>query len=97
MASPSTIISLQEAQRLMQVQHMLLQFSELFKYDEPNDLAIAIVGVAFLDKLLEEALRNYFVDDDREVQKLLQPEGHLGTFGAHVSMALCVGLIYECV
>jgi hypothetical protein len=76
---------------------MLFQFSELFAYDEPNDRAIAIVGAAFLDKLLEETLRNFLIDDEREVHKLLQSEGHLGTLGSRISLAYCLGLVNDVV
>lgn len=82
-----------EADRHLRLQKMLFEFARLFDYDEANDRAIAIVGPAFLDTLLTDMLRNFLLNDEKEVDKLLQPEGHLGTFEAKVSMVYVLGLI----
>src|SRR5205814_5027973 len=58
---------------------LLFEFARLFDYGEENDRAIAIVGPAFLDTLLSEMLTNFLVDDHKEVQRLIHPEGPLGT------------------
>lgn len=59
----------------------------------PPWLPIAIVGAAFLDRLLGEMLAKYFVDDDKESGKLLAPDGPLGPFGARITACYCLGLI----
>lgn len=82
-----------EAERHQRRTEFLLDFAYLFDYAEPNDRAIAIVGAAFLDMLLSDILREFLVDDPKEVEKLLQPEGPLGTFGSRVSACYCLGLI----
>ena len=74
---------------------MLFEFAKLFDYGEASDRAVAIVGPAFLDALLTEMLINFLIDDEKEVQKLMQPEGPLGSFGAKVSACYCLGLIGE--
>lgn len=75
------------------LQQSLFEFSKLFDWEEPNDRAIAIVGASFLDMHLEHMLAGFLVEDEKETQKLLQPEGALGSFGSRVTMAYCLGLI----
>lgn len=77
------------------VAERVLQFAQLFDYTEPNDRAIVIVGSAFLDALLTDMLTNFLVDDAKEVRRLVQPEGALGSFGARISACYCLGLIGE--
>jgi len=72
---------------------MLLEFSRLFDYGEASDRAVAIVGPAFLDTLLSEALVEFMVENRTEVNRLLQPEGPLGTYGSRVTACYCLGLI----
>jgi DNA-binding MltR family transcriptional regulator len=86
-----------EAQRHFELEEMLFEFSRLFDYSEVSDRAVAIVGPAFLDTLLTQMLVNFLVDDDKEVLRVLQPEGPLGTFGSKVSACYCLGLIGEIV
>ena len=92
-----TPLSENEAEQYFRLREMLFEFARLFEYAEPNDRAIAIVGPAFLDTLLTEILINFLVDDENEIQRLMQPEGPLGTFGAKVSACYCLGLIGETV
>ena len=72
---------------------MLFEFARLFDYGEASERAVAIVGPAFLDTLVTETLANFLVDDEREVQGLIRPEGPLGTFGPKVSACYCLRLI----
>ncbi|MBC7820656.1 MAG: hypothetical protein IAG10_27540 [Planctomycetaceae bacterium] len=81
------------AERYVQRQEMLLEFARLFDYAEASDRAVAIVGPAYLDHLLSDILIEFMVDDGKEVAKLLQPEGPLGTYGSRVSACYCLGLI----
>jgi hypothetical protein len=88
-----TLLSEKEAEQYFRLRDLLFDFSRLFDYDEGSDREIAIVGPAFIDKLLTETLINFLVDDEKEVQKLIHPEGPLGTFGARVTTCYCLGLI----
>jgi len=90
---PGTPLAKQEAERHFRLQEMLCEFAQLFDYEEVSDRAVAIVGSAFLDTLLTDMLVNFLVDDEKEVLKLMQPEGPLGTFGAKVSTCYCLELI----
>jgi hypothetical protein len=60
-----------------------------------DDRAIAVVGAAFLDSILERTLLNFMVDDEKEVAKLV--EGTLGTFASRVTATYCLGLICKTV
>jgi hypothetical protein len=89
----SPCLSEKEAARYFQRQEMLLEFSRLFDYSEPSDRAVAIVGPAFLDTLLSDILTEFMVEDEKEVKKLLQPDGPLGTYGSRVMACYCLGLV----
>jgi DNA-binding MltR family transcriptional regulator len=89
----SSVLSEREAKRYSELNAMLFEFARLFDYKESNDRAVAIVGPAFLDTLLTEMLVNFLLDDEKEVSKLLEPEGPLGTLGAKVTACYCLGLI----
>jgi hypothetical protein len=89
----SSYLSEKEAARYFQRQELLLEISRLFDYSEASDRAVAIVGPAFLDTLLSDILTEFMVEDDKEVKKLLQPDGPLGTYGSRVTACYCLGLI----
>jgi DNA-binding MltR family transcriptional regulator len=89
----SPYLSEKEAARYFQRQEMLLEFSRLFDYSEASDRAVAIVGPAFLDTLLSDILTEFMVEDEKEVKKLLQPDGSLGTYGSRVTACYCLGLV----
>ena len=82
-------------ERYFELQALHFEFHKLFNEDEKNDRAIAIVGVTFLDTLLEHILWSFLVDDDKEVEKLLRPDQSLGTFSGRIRMVYCLGLIYK--
>jgi DNA-binding MltR family transcriptional regulator len=86
-------LSEKEAGRYLRRREMLFEFSRLFDYKEASDRAVAIVGPAFLDALLGDILTEFMVENDREVSRLLQPEGPLGTYGSRVTACYCLGLI----
>lgn len=90
-----TPLSEKEAEQHFRLREMLFEFAKLFDYGEASDRAIAIVGPAFLDTLITDILVNFLIDDEKEVQRLTQPEGPLGNFGAKVSACYCLGLIGE--
>jgi hypothetical protein len=87
------LLSEYETERYFQRNGMLLEFSRLFDYGEASDRAVAIVGPAFLDTLLSHTLVEFMVEDRNEVNKLLQPDGPLGTYGSRVTACYCLGLI----
>jgi DNA-binding MltR family transcriptional regulator len=84
-----------EAEQYFRLREMFFEFAKLFDYGEASDRAVAIVGPAFLDTLITELLVNFLVDDEKEVQRLTQPDGHLGAFVAKVTACYCLGLIGE--
>lgn len=72
----------------------LRDFNTLFQeLQNESDRAAAILGAAFLDALLEEYITNFLVDDRKEVQRIFGPEQPLGSFGARITIAFCLGLI----
>lgn len=90
-----TPLSEKEAEQYFRLREMLFELAKLFDYGEANDRAVAIVGSAFLDTLLTELLVSFLIDDHKEVRRLIQPDGPLGTFGAKISACYCLGLIGE--
>lgn len=74
----------------------LREFTILFQ-QENNDRAVAIIGPAFLDSLLEQVLTNFLIEDEREVSRLLSYDQPIGSFGNRTSMAYCLGLIEKTV
>lgn len=78
--------------RHFDMQEALLEFSQLFR-DEKNDRALAIVGGAFLDVLLENILIEFLVDDEKEVAELLRYDGPVGTYSGRIRAAYCLGLL----
>src|SRR5206468_5670510 len=69
----------------------LFEFSRLFR-DEEKDRALAIVGGAFLDTLLENILTEFLVDVEKEVGEFLRYDGPVGTYSGRIGAAYCLGL-----
>ena len=65
----------------------------LEEFQNESDRSAAIIGAAFLDEHLKQLLINFFVDDAKEVAHLLSGESPLGSFGARIRAAYCLGLI----
>jgi len=86
-----------DLERHLELERSFLEFAQLFKYEEKNDRALAIVGAAFLDTLLEHILISFLVDDPKEVAELLRPDQPLGTYGSRVRAAYCLGLINKAI
>jgi hypothetical protein len=78
--------------RHFSMQDALLEFARLFR-DEENDRALAIVGGAFLDTLLENILIEFLVDDQKEVAELFRYDGPMGTYSGRIRAAYCLGLL----
>jgi DNA-binding MltR family transcriptional regulator len=66
-------------------------FSE--ELHKESDRAAAVLGAAFLDALLEDLLRTFFVDDAAETGPLFTPDGPAGAFGARIRLAYGLGLL----
>lgn len=58
-----------------------------------SDRAVALITAAYLDDALEALLRSGFIEASSTVDKLLDPEGLLGTFAARMRLAYCLGHI----
>lgn len=61
-------------------------------HDSP-DRVIAVIGGAYLDSMLDRLLRAALLDAPSEVEKLLRPDGPIGSNGARYQLAYCLGLI----
>jgi hypothetical protein len=90
--STSYLITGKALERYFKLNDAVREFAQLFQ-EEKNERAAAIVGGAFLDTLLEHILFNFLAEDGKEVQRLLDPEQPLGTYGARVRVVYCLGLI----
>ena len=93
----SACLSEKETERYFRVFDSLFKFAEQFDYEEENDRAIAIIGPAFLDFLLGSILTEFLVEDEKEVKRLLEPEGPLSTYGSRVTISYCLGFIGDIV
>ncbi len=65
----------------------------LEEFQGETDRATAVLGVAFLDEQIYQLLCAFFVDDDKESKEILGIEKPLGSFGARIRLAYCVGLL----
>ena len=61
--------------------------------ERETDRAAAILAVAYLDHLLDEILRQFFVDEEKEVDKLLDSDRPLFPLSAKIRAAYCLGLL----
>ncbi|OJV11832.1 MAG: hypothetical protein BGO12_08400 [Verrucomicrobia bacterium 61-8] len=87
----SELLRDKEVERYFAHNDALREFTMLFQ-EEKNQRAAVIVGVAYLDLLLENILVNFFADDEKEVEALLKNDRPLGTYGSRISLAYCLGL-----
>jgi len=58
-----------------------------------EDRGAVLVGVAFLDDVLDALLRAVLIDDSRTVDKLLKYPGPVCTFAARCDLAYSMGLL----
>ena len=65
----------------------------LNEFHTESDRATAVLGAALLDEKLLQVLETFFVDDKKQVNPLLKPEGALGSFAARIRVAYCLGLL----
>jgi DNA-binding MltR family transcriptional regulator len=88
-----TIIEGKALERYFDFNDALLEFNNLFNHTQKEDRSIVLVGGSFLELVLEHILRAYLPEDDKEVKKLFDYNGALGTFSSKISMAYSLGLI----
>ena len=63
------------------------------EFQNESDRATAILAGALLDEQLRQLLSNYLIEDGTEVSLLLGQEQPLGSFGARLRAAYCLGLL----
>jgi DNA-binding MltR family transcriptional regulator len=63
------------------------------EFHNSPDRVIAIVGAAYLDAMLDRLFRAMLIDASDEVEKLLRPDGPIGSNGSRCQLAFCLGLI----
>ena len=63
------------------------------EFQNESDRATAILAGALLDERLRQLLSNYLIEDEREVTLLIGQEQPLGSFGARLRTAYCLGLL----
>jgi DNA-binding MltR family transcriptional regulator len=93
----NTFIEGKGLERYFNLNNTLFEFQKLFSCEEPNDIAIVIVGGSFLDTLLENILLEFFPDNDKEVDELLSINSPLGTYSSKIRLLYCLGLIEKVV
>ncbi|MGA2056929.1 MAG: hypothetical protein ABSG88_16640 [Bradyrhizobium sp.] len=92
------VIAGKDLERYWSHQDRLLAFHNLFNEQRTIDeRAIAIVGAAFLDNILEHTLINFMVDDEKETRRLIGIDHAMGTFSNRVTATYCLGLICKTV
>jgi hypothetical protein len=92
------IIAGKDLERHRQRFDALREFHELFnERGAVDERAIAIVGAAFLDGMLEDILASFMVDDEKETKKLLGFDQAMGTFSSRITATYCLGLICKTV
>jgi len=63
------------------------------EFQESPDRVIAVIGAAYLDSLLDRLLRAAFIKLDEDVERMLRPDGPLGSNGSRYQLCYCLGLI----
>ena len=63
------------------------------EFQNEGDRAAAILAAALLDEWLLRLLTAYLIDDRKQVDLLLGQEQPLGSFGARIRVAYCLGLL----
>lgn len=63
------------------------------EFHNSPDRVIAVVGAAYLDAMLDRLFREVLIDAEKEVDRLLRPEGAIGANGTRYQLAFCLGLI----
>lgn len=72
---------------------MQKELHELFPHQGESGRAIAIVGGAFLETMLEHILLAFLPENGKESARLMEVNQPLGNFSNKISMCYCLGLI----
>jgi DNA-binding MltR family transcriptional regulator len=62
---------------------------------DESDRGTVIVGASFLDEHLRELIENFLIDKPKQTELLLGNDRPLGSFGARIRTAYCLGLLTE--
>ena len=65
------------------------------EFNGESDRGVCLITAGYIDDLLEDLLRNIFVDRKQVVDKLFEGQGGLATFSSRTSLAYCLGLIRQ--
>ncbi len=66
--------------------------NEVFRHE--SDRAVGVLAPAYLDALLEDLLRDFFIEG-KSADVLLRPDGPLGTFSSKIDAAHALGFIND--
>lgn len=91
------ILTGKAAERYLELNDALFKFHDLFAYNTGDDRAIVIIGGSFVDIILDHILLAFLPEEDKEVERLLQYDQPLGSFGNKVRVAYSLGLIEKVV
>ncbi len=69
----------------------LMTFTDKFSDERASDREIAIVGVSYLESVLEEILRSFFVDDKKYINEVI--ERICSKYSSNVKLLYSLGLI----
>lgn len=83
----------QSALRYFEYNKALAEFHQLFNLEQKDERSIALIGGTFCEMALEQILKAFLPDDEKDVQKLFEFNQPLGSFSNKISMAFCLGLI----
>jgi DNA-binding MltR family transcriptional regulator len=67
----------------------------LAEFQNESDRAAAILSAALLDEWLRRLLVSFLIDVPKEVDAMLDVEQPIGSFGARIRLAYCLGLLDE--
>lgn len=63
------------------------------EFENATDRAVAVVAGAFLEELLEDLLKTFFVKDEKSNKKVFEGYGPLATFNSKIEISYRLGLI----
>lgn len=63
------------------------------EFHKGSDRIVAVVGAAYLESVLDSLLRAVLIEETKETDSLLRPDGPLGSNGTRIQLAFRLGLI----
>jgi DNA-binding MltR family transcriptional regulator len=79
--------------RVFEFNKALADFHDLFNLQQKDERSIALIGGTFCEMALEQILKSFLPDDEKQVDKLFEFNQPLGSFSSKISMVLCLGLV----